>query len=171
MRRLLTVTGPDRPGIIAAISGVLAEGGVDIEDVSMSRLSGNFAMMLVARGGDEAALRARLEAVGRALGLLVHLAPSTEGAEEPEPNGFVFAAGPNRVGIVARLSKTLADHGANITEMSTRLLEKTAVPVYLVRIEATIAPEAWDALARDLEAAGRDLEAEVRLEALERTDL
>ena len=53
MRRLLTITGTDRPGLIAAVSGVLAEQGADIEDISMTRLSGNFAMILVARGGNE----------------------------------------------------------------------------------------------------------------------
>lgn len=171
MRRLLTVTGPDRPGIIAAISGALAEEGVDIEDISMTRLSGNFAMMLVARGGEESKIQEHLERVGREMGLFVHLEPSVEPGEEPEANGFVFAVGPNRIGIVAALSRALADHRANITEMTTRLLEKTEVPVYLVRIEATIEPAEWEALERDLRATGKTLGAEVRLEPLERGDL
>jgi len=59
-RRLLTVTGPDRPGLIAAISGIMAAGNADLEDISMTRLSGNFAMIVVARGGEEQALRERL---------------------------------------------------------------------------------------------------------------
>lgn len=171
MRRLLTVTGPDRPGIIAAISGALAKEGVDIEDISMTRLSGNFAMMLVARGGEESTIREHLERVGRALGLFIHLEPSVEPGEEPEANGFVFAVGPNRIGIVAALSKTLADHGANIVEMTTRLLDKTEVPVYLVRVEATIVQDRWEALERDLAAAGQALGAEIRFEPMERSDL
>ena len=55
--------------------------------------------------------------------------------------------------------------------MSTRLLETTEVPVYLVRMEATIPGAAWDALARDLERVGAELGVEVRLEPLERSDL
>lgn len=170
MRRLLTVTGFDRPGIIAAVSEVLAEEGADIEDVSMTRLAGNFAMMLVAKGGEEARLRQRLEEVARRLGLFIHLEPAAEVREVEEANGFVFAAGPNRIGIVATLSRILANHGANITEMTTRLLERTAVPVYLVRMEATI-PGDWEELSQELKAAGERLGIEVRLEPLERADL
>jgi predicted amino acid-binding ACT domain protein len=116
-------------------------------------------------------LRPQLEEVGRRMGLFVHLEPSVEVRAEDEPNGFVFAAGPNRVGIVAALSKTLAEHGANITEMSTRLLERTEVPVYLVRIEATIPADRWEALERTLAVVGCGLGTEVRLESLERADL
>jgi glycine cleavage system transcriptional repressor len=170
MRRLLTVTGPDRPGLIAAISGALAEEGADLEDVSMTRLEGNFAMILVARGGREESLQKRLEETARDLGLYVHLAPAVEGPEEQEANGFVSAVGPNRVGIVAAIAKVLAQHQANILEMETQLLEKTEVPVYMIRIEARV-PGDWQALERDLAFAGQTVGVEVRLEPIERADL
>ena len=170
MRRLITVTGPDRPGLIAAISRVLADAGADLEDISMTRLSGNFAMILVARHGDEAPIREGLDDASRRLGLFIHVEPSVETPEEQEANGFVSAVGPNRIGIVAAVSKVLADHGANILEMNTRLLEKTEVPVYFVRIEALI-PKEWDALARELCAVGAQLGIEVRLEPLEQSEL
>lgn len=135
----------------------------------MTRLSGNFAMILVGRGGDEARVRLRLDEAAEELKLFIHLEPAVEAADE-EANGFVSAVGPNRIGIVAALSKALADHQANILEMTTRLLEKTEVPVYFVRMEARV-PGDWEALKRDLGAVGARLGVEVRLEPLERSDL
>jgi glycine cleavage system transcriptional repressor len=168
---MLTVTGPDRPGIIAAISGVLAAEGVDIEDVSMTRLSGNFAMMLMARGATPEVIGRKLEAAASGVGVKIHLEPCAAPAETPEEaNIFVSAAGPNRVGIVAALSHLLASHGANIHEMTTRLLHKTRVPVYLVRIEAHYDGD-WATLQQALADAGRTMGVEVRLDPLERADL
>ena len=44
----VTVIGHDRPGIIAEATGLLAALGANLEDSSMTRLRGHFAMVLVA---------------------------------------------------------------------------------------------------------------------------
>lgn len=168
---LITVTGTDGPGLVAAISEVIAGQGADIEDVTMTRLSGNFAAMLVARGGDHVRLAAELAECGRSHGLFVHVEPAIQ--ERPvmdEANVYVNAAGPNKVGIVAALSRVLAAHCANITEMSTRLLSRTEVPTYLVRIEAC-AQNDLASLSNDLFQTGKQIGIDVRVEPLERTDL
>jgi glycine cleavage system transcriptional repressor len=169
-RRILTFTGPDGPGLIAAISCILAEQGADIEDVSMTRLSGNFALMMLERGGDEARIRPRLEEVARTFSLRCHIEPAVEECEHEEANGFISAIGPNRVGIVAAISRVLALCGANVIEMTTRLLEKTEVPVYMVRIETAV-PGEWTQLEENLTKAGSELGIEVRLERIEHEDL
>ncbi|MGI8908076.1 MAG: glycine cleavage system protein R [Candidatus Sumerlaeaceae bacterium] len=170
-RRIVTVTGPDRPGLVAAVSRVFADEDVDLEDVSMTRLSGNFTTMLLARGGDESRLRMRLEEIATKFGLHIHLEAAVEHEDEPEPDIYVSASGPNRTGIVAALSQTLASHNVNILEMTTRLLDRTKVPVYMVRIEAAIGAANPDALRADLELIGRELGIEVRLEAVEHQDM
>lgn len=43
---IVTVVGTDRVGIIARVSGFLAERNVNIEDINQSILSGNFVMMM-----------------------------------------------------------------------------------------------------------------------------
>ncbi len=43
----VTAVGVDRPGIVAAVTGVLVEQGCNLEDTSMTILRGHFAMMLV----------------------------------------------------------------------------------------------------------------------------
>jgi glycine cleavage system transcriptional repressor len=165
------VTGADRPGLVAAVSKVLADEGVDIEDVSMTRLSGNFATMLLARGGDETRLRSGLETIANSHGLNITVEPAVEHGIEPEPDIYVSAAGPNRTGIVSAISDALARHNANILEMATRLLERTQVPVYLVRIEAVAGEESIGPLRAELERIGRELQIEVRLEAVEHENL
>jgi glycine cleavage system transcriptional repressor len=50
-RFAVSVFGRDRPGIIAAVTRVLADAGCNLEDTSMTILCGHFAMMLVISGG------------------------------------------------------------------------------------------------------------------------
>ena len=42
MKAVVTVIGKDKPGIIASVSGLLAEHSVNIEDISQTIMSGNF---------------------------------------------------------------------------------------------------------------------------------
>jgi len=49
-RFAVSVFGRDRPGIVAAVTGVLAGAGCNLEDTSMTILRGHFAMMLVVSG-------------------------------------------------------------------------------------------------------------------------
>lgn len=170
-RRIITVTGADRPGLVAAVSRVMAEEGIDIEDVSMTRLSGNFATMLLARGGEDSRLRQRLNEIAIQFGLNITMQPAVEHGEEAEPDVFISASGPNRTGIVAAISQALATQQANILEMTTRLLDRTKVPVYLVRIEAIAGPSGVDALRHDLDQVAQDLQIEIRLETVEHQDL
>ena len=45
-KALVSVTGVDKPGIIAEVSGLLAEISVNIEDISQTIMSGNFTMIM-----------------------------------------------------------------------------------------------------------------------------
>ena len=44
---MLTVVGKDKPGIVASISEVLFDAGCNFGEASMSRLGGNFTIMLM----------------------------------------------------------------------------------------------------------------------------
>jgi predicted amino acid-binding ACT domain protein len=150
---------------------VFADQGVDLEDITMTRLSGNFATMILARGGEESQLRELLASIAERFGLRIHLEPAVEHGQEPEPDCYISAAGPNKTGIVAALSEALASENANILEMTTRLLERTQVPVYFVRIEAKSGSGGCNALRPKLEALGKKLGIEVRIEPVDSVDL
>ncbi len=47
MKVILTVIGKDKPGIIAAVSTMLAQADVNIEDISQTILQGNFTMIMM----------------------------------------------------------------------------------------------------------------------------
>ena len=49
---MLTVIGKDRPGIIAQVSGILYRGGCNLEDMSMTRLEQQLAMMIIVCCGE-----------------------------------------------------------------------------------------------------------------------
>ncbi|MDD4364893.1 MAG: ACT domain-containing protein [Synergistales bacterium] len=74
-RAVITVVGQDRVGIIAGVTAVLAEHGVNILDISQTIVSGFFSMITVADmsgcsvGFSE--LKKKLEAKGLELGVQV----------------------------------------------------------------------------------------------------
>ncbi len=75
MQAVITVVGSDRVGILAKISTICAEEGVNIEDVTQTILRSTFAMiMLVGLPEDGigfSALAERLQAGGAELGVQV----------------------------------------------------------------------------------------------------
>jgi glycine cleavage system transcriptional repressor len=118
----VTVIGRDRPGIIADVTAVVADLGGNLEDSSMTLLRGHFAWMLVAdldvTPGELAARLAHLEADG----LTVSVLPVAD--DEPYGSAATYVLsvhGADRPGIVAGVTATVAKHGGNITDLSTRL--------------------------------------------------
>ncbi len=134
--------GPDRPGVVAALTRVLLARSGNLEDASMHQLSGQFAMTLVVdvpAGAD--AVRAELEPVGRELGLLVSVHEVTAHDEQPAADSFVVSVhGADRPGIVHRVAEAIAGAGGNITDLSTRLAGGLYVLVAEVDLAADPAP-------------------------------
>lgn len=77
MQAVITVVGQDKVGILARISTICAEAGVNIEEVTQTILSGTFAMIMLCRlpedGIDFSSLAEALSAGGKALGVDVNI--------------------------------------------------------------------------------------------------
>ncbi len=120
----ITVIGHDRPGIIADVSEILAGLGLNLTDSTMTRLRGHFAMTLVCVGKPAAGeVEAALAALTRD-GALVATVRGVQQETEPVPTGghyLVTVHGADRLGIVAAVSRALADFGGNVTDLTTRL--------------------------------------------------
>ncbi|GAA1754240.1 glycine cleavage system protein R [Luedemannella helvata] len=133
----ITVLGHDRPGIIAETTGILAGLGLNLTDSSMTRLRGHFAMTLVCTGDAppsavEAAL-GPLTADGRLLATVRPIEP--DAAATAVGGHYVLSLhGADRLGIVASVTRLLADAGGNITDLTTRL----AGSLYLVIAEVDL---------------------------------
>lgn len=74
-KTIITVTGKDRVGIIAAVCNYLAENQVNIEDISQTILQGYFHMMMItdtsASSKNTADLAADLKKVGDEIGVMI----------------------------------------------------------------------------------------------------
>ena len=119
----ITVLGHDRPGIIADVTGVLAELGGNLEDSSMTLLRGHFAWTLVAEvsasPGDVSERLAHLTAEGLVVSVLP--VPDAEGSAVAGSSWLLSVHGADRPGIVSGLTGVVAAVGGNITDLTTRL--------------------------------------------------
>ncbi|MEU5949863.1 ACT domain-containing protein [Micromonospora sp. NPDC047465] len=151
----ITVIGRDRPGIVADVAEVLARLGANLTDSTMTRLRGHFAMTLVCVGpaaADVEAALAPLSADGQLLATVREVTPDGETAPAGEP--YVMAVhGADRMGIVAAMTRVLADAGGNVTDLSTRLTGS----LYVVVAEVELPPGTADEVAGRLASTAADL--------------
>jgi glycine cleavage system regulatory protein len=120
---VLTVIGPDRPGLVSVLSDTIAAGGGNWLDTRMASLAGQFAgMVLVAVATDKADALAeslrRLEAQG------LRLVIAKSSADDTPRSGPVVALdlmAHDRPGIVRDVSALLAAQQVSITEFETEL--------------------------------------------------
>lgn len=144
MRHLaVSAVGGDRPGMVAALTSALAELGCNLEDTSMTVLRGRFAMVLVVAGPDAVdagAIQRALESRAAPLGMAVWVQEVDEAVpEEIEGERWVVSVhGADRTGIVSALSAALAEAGANIHDLATRLVGSDTVPYYAMLMEVVV---------------------------------
>lgn len=171
---LLTVSGPDRPGIVAGIAEALFAAACNLEDSSMTQLRGEFAILLIVRlpaGGRLDDLAARLRRVTDDLGLTFSLRGLTAGeVRAPERAGLtpclITVFGADHPGIVASVARCLADHRVNITDLSTQVIGEAAKPVYAMLIEADC-PLALEELRGALERRAKELACDISVKEIE----
>jgi glycine cleavage system transcriptional repressor len=125
-RWIVTALGQDRPGIVAGVAEVLYRLGCNLEDSAMTRLEGEFAIMLIfssPAGSSAQSLSRAFRPLERRLKLVVHLKPLTgRETRAPRPRGrphVISVYGADRPGIVYRVSQLLARAGVNITDVHT----------------------------------------------------
>ena len=151
--QMLTLVGEDQPGIVAQVTDALYQGGFNLGETSMIRLGGNFTIMMMVGGAQDAdALSARLDPVARRLGLQVHLDPIRGALHQHRvPNYQVRVNGADRAGIVARVTGALAACGFNILDLESDVVGSEQSPVYIMTIQG-YAEATLEALEQALEA-------------------
>lgn len=121
---VISVLGPDRPGIIAAISQVLFETGCNIENVSQTILQAEFSGIFIvvpppamAPAQVQACLQERLAPLHQHV-FVKPVEPSPQGHPPPASQPFVITTqGPDRKGLVAGITEVIAAFGANVTNL------------------------------------------------------
>jgi glycine cleavage system transcriptional repressor len=169
----LTAVGRDRPGIVAAITAVLLDHGVNVEDSQMTILRGHFTMMLIVAVSDDVdveVLAADLREAGEALDLeLLTIAGVDELAETPDAaaSHVVTVYGIDHPGIVHAVSQALAERDVSITDLTTRVLGEDQEPLYALLMEVAIADDDVGEVTDALTAAGAAQGVEVSVRPLE----
>lgn len=175
----ISAIGRDRPGIVAALSKVLFEKGCNLEDSSMTRLRGDFAVLLLVslpEGLGLSQLEGALETVAREWGL-THSVRVLSGDETMEsadgglPHTLVVY-GLDHPGIVHRVTQAAADRKMNITDLRTHVTQGSSGPLYSLVVDLD-APDAATAagFAKDLEGLKKELKVEITFQAQDAEEL
>jgi glycine cleavage system transcriptional repressor len=172
---IITAVGSDRPGMAHSLVSVLSNAGCNIEDTTMTRLSGEFAMILIVTPQDVTfeELAQRLAPLEQSHGLFINCRDIQD--EEPDSDEtlsrhMLSVYGPEARGLVARITGVLADNGVNITDVQTRVASAGTVYVMLFELELPAHINADD-LQRALETAAREIGVQVSLHPLEEDTL
>jgi len=162
----VTVLGHDRPGIIADVSEILAGLSMNLTDSTMTRLRGHFAMTLVCTGdhaaGDVEAALAPLTADGSLTATVRDVRPEPESADAGRPH-ILTVHGADRLGIVASVTRAVAEFGGNVTDLTTRL----SGDLYLLVAEVDVPAADVDRLTERLASVAGMLGVDVTLRPVE----
>ncbi len=164
---ILTAVGPDHPGMAHALAQRLFDANCNLEDTTMTRLSGQFAMILaVAPPADLTleSLEAQLQPLRASHGLTIEIAPAVAAPVPEGPRHILTAYGPETSGLLARLTQVLAERNVNVTDVQTRIA--SAGMAYVMLLELELPPELRaNALEAELRHRAPDLQ--ISLRALE----
>ena len=122
---ILSVLGHDRPGILAAVSELLLENGCNIENASQTILQSVFGSLLLVTLPEDLSpdtLRSRMSATlsGMALDIYIKEFPSSlvqVPVVQPTEAFILTAFGPDQPGLVSAVSRCVANHGINISNL------------------------------------------------------
>jgi len=166
---VLTVIGPDRPGLVEALSETVAGQGGSWLESRMAHLAGHFAGLLrvsVPEANREALLAdlARLDARG----LRVMSAAVAGAVDAPDAAHLrLDVVGQDRPGIVREISRALAEQGLNVEELESHTSSAPMSGEALFHLSAQLRPPVSldaDALRAALEKLADELMVDFKLD-------
>lgn len=171
----LSAVGLDRPGIVAAVTGVLYNCGCNLEESSMTILHNDFAMIVLISLPESLTTEGLIDAmqsVTDRLGLTLNVRElsSDEIAarhKEQIPNFSLSIYGSDKPGIVYRIAQLLADRGVNIVDLETQISHSRNQPLYSMILDILV-PDTIDekALSRDISVLCKELAVDFSLETI-----
>ena len=133
---LVTLNGPDRPGVTKALFEAASTVGADVLDLEQVVVRGHLALsVLLSPGPDENVLVDRLTRAGSRLGMRVDF-EAGRGDNAPRRTGraaVVVMGAPLETHHVAAVAAAIADHGANID----RIRRLSRYPVTTVELDVS----------------------------------
>lgn len=143
---VVTAIGPDRPGLVRALAGHIRKLGGNIEDTRMSKLGGEFAVLVLVTG--EAAALGELKAsapqLESALGVSCFFRDTSTAPRKSSASLFNFhASGLDHPGIVESVTEVLAARSINVTSFTSRIENAplTGTPIFVIDVEVELPEE------------------------------
>jgi len=165
---VLTVIGPDKPGLVELLSQTISSHQGNWLESGMSRLGGKFAGILITevptdQSDSLLAALAELEAQG-----LKVVAERCDGGDSEESMRAVSLEliGHDKPGIVREISQALASRKVNVEKLTTELVSGSMSAELLFKAQASLSmPESADVddLQEALEAIASDLMVDITL--------
>ncbi|MEM0951513.1 MAG: ACT domain-containing protein [Cyanobacteria bacterium P01_H01_bin.74] len=146
---VISGTGQDKPGIVAAVTTCLNRFNANIEDSTMTRMVNMFAVILVVSVPEETNHKLFVETLsnpeetsGTAL-QVQRLPEQSDLPKQQAPLPYILSvAGNDRTGITHAVASVLAEFQVNITDLSAQTIAGEAgQPVYIMMIEVEIPAE------------------------------
>ncbi len=165
---ILTLIGPDRPGLVRILAELVAERGGSWLESRMARLSGQFAgivLVSVPPAGIVALTAALDQLQDQGLRVTVR-AGADEPALPPHATLLLEVVGHDRPGIVRDFTQALWNCGVNIEELTTNVLSGSFSGESLFRAEARVRAPSGDAAGQirtALEHLGNELMVDIKL--------
>jgi glycine cleavage system transcriptional repressor len=156
---LLSATEPDRSGLVAELTGFIAECGANVDDSRVVVLGGHAGLMLLVAGQPDqlAAVLAGLDRFRERTGIRAvprRVAARLETGAQETGRVEVRASAIDHEGIIHALAETVRRHGGNILELesATEPAPMSGEPLFTLRMSVWAGePGAGEALRQELE--------------------
>ncbi len=152
---VLTALGPDRPGLVKDLAEMVRRAGGNIEETRMSKLGGEFAVLLLVTGPKDALtlLSSSLPELERNLDVKCFSKLTNKSSTPPTSVYRYEASGFDRPGIVEGVTQVLARRGVNVLSFESWVENAplSGTPIFYLDAEIELA------LASDLSEVERDL--------------
>jgi glycine cleavage system regulatory protein len=163
---VMTVLGPDRPGLVRSLSEVVADHGANWLESRMARLAGQFAGILRVEcaEGEVERLTAALKKLENQ-DVSIQCVREIDSASSPTRTLTIDGVGNDRPGIVRQLAAAISGSGGNVEELITGLESAAMSGHPIFRATGTISlPEgaSIEAVISAIENLGSDLSVEVK---------
>lgn len=144
---LVSILGPDRVGLVAAIADYLFDAGVNLGDTAFATLGAGADFQAVCELPETVAtaeIEAGLSSLPELEGAQIRVVPY---AFDPQHNEMgrvthrITISGGDQLGLVARLADVFGQYGANIVRLEARKLPPSEGGLYVTRFAVWLPPE------------------------------
>jgi glycine cleavage system transcriptional repressor len=168
---ILSAIGNDRPGLVDEVSEFIFDRGGNIEDSRMVNLRGQFAIMVLVSGSEQALGHIRSDSwqLQQKTSLQIDLRPASPAPTGPSAQAIPYrltATAIDQPGLIHRIAHLLRSSNINIESLDTRLTSAPITGAPLFEMDLVISVPASVQIAKlrtDLSAACDQLNMDYRL--------